>query len=57
MEKKRKRYKTPIDGVLFKKQSIFYKYLLYWADLEVRRAIDGMHLNNNVNWAPPGDIK
>ena len=31
-----------------KKQSIFYKYLPYWADLEVRHAIDGMHLKKNV---------
>jgi hypothetical protein len=46
--KKRKRDKSPIDGVPFKKQSIFYKYLLYWADLEVRHAIDGMHLKKNV---------
>ena len=46
--KKRKRDKAPIEGVPFKKQSIFYKYLLYWADLEVRHAIDGMHLKKNV---------
>ena len=46
--KKRKRNKAPIDGVPFKKQSIFYKYLPYWADLEVRHAIDGMHLKKNV---------
>ena len=46
--KKRKRDKAPIDGVPFKKQSIFYKYLPYWADLEVRHAIDGMHLKKNV---------
>ena len=45
---KRKRDKAPIDGVPFKKQSIFYKYLPYWADLEVRHAIDGMHLKKNV---------
>lgn len=25
----------PIEGVPFKKQSIFYKYLPYWPDLEV----------------------
>jgi hypothetical protein len=37
--KKRNRDKTPIEGVPFKKQSIFYKYLPYWADLE---AIDGI---------------
>ena len=46
--KKGKRDKAPIDGVTFKKQSIFYKYLPYWADLEVRHAIDGMHLKKNV---------
>ena len=45
---KRKRDKAPIDGVPFKKQSIFYKYLPYWADLEVRHAIDDMHLKKNV---------
>jgi hypothetical protein len=46
--KKRKRDKAPIDGVPFKKQSIFYKHLLYWVDLEVRHAVDGMHLKKNV---------
>ena len=46
--KKRKRDKAPIKDVPFKKQSIFYKYLPYWADLEVRHAIDGMHLKKNV---------
>jgi hypothetical protein len=46
--KKRKRDKAPIDGIPFKKQSIFYKYLPYWVDLEVRHAIDGMHLKKNV---------
>ena len=46
--KKRKRDKAPIEGVPFKKQSIFYKYLPYWADLEVPRAINGMHLKKNV---------
>ena len=30
--KKRNRDKTAIDGVPFKKQSMLYKYLLYWAD-------------------------
>ena len=46
--KKRKRDKAPTEGVPFKKQSIFYKYLPYWADREVRHAIDGMHLKKNV---------
>ena len=31
-----------------KKQSLFYKYLPYWADLEIHHAIDGMHLKKNV---------
>jgi hypothetical protein len=46
--KKRKRDKAPIEGVPFKKQSISYKYLPRWVDLEVRHAIDGMHLKKNV---------
>ena len=46
--KKRKRDKARINGVPFKKQSIFYKYLSYWADLEVRHAVDSMHLKKNV---------
>nr|AAM92812.1 putative transposon protein [Oryza sativa Japonica Group] len=33
---------------LFKKHSIFFKYLPYWKDLEVRHAIDVMHLEKNV---------
>jgi hypothetical protein len=47
-QEKRNRDKLPIDGVSFKKMSIFYKYLPYWQDLEVRHAIDGMHLKKNV---------
>ena len=46
--KKKNRDKAPIEGVPFKKQSIFYKYLPYWGDLEVRHAIGGMHLKKNV---------
>ena len=46
--KKKNRDKVPIEGVPFKKQSIFYKYLPYWGDLDVRHAIDGMHLKKNV---------
>ena len=45
---KKKNKEAPIEGVPFKKQSIFYKYLPYWVDLEVRQAIDGMHLKKNV---------
>ena len=47
-EKKRKRDKAPIDGIPFKKYSIFYKYLPYSADLKVCHAIDGMHMKKNV---------
>lgn len=32
----------------FKKHSILFKYLPYWKDLEVRHAIDVMHLEKNV---------
>ena len=32
--KKKNRDKAPIEGVPFKKQSIFYKYLPYWGDLD-----------------------
>jgi hypothetical protein len=46
--KKRNRDKPHIDGVPFKKMSIFYKYLSYWPDLEVRHFINGLHLKNNV---------
>ena len=46
--KKFKRTKPPIEGVPFKKQSIFFKYLPYWKDLEVPHAIDCMHLKKNV---------
>jgi len=43
-----KRDTPPIDGVLFKKMSIFFKYLPYWLDLAVRHSIDGMHIKKNV---------
>ena len=31
-------------GATFKKKSIFFEYLPYWKDLDVRHAIDGMHV-------------
>ena len=34
--------------MLFKKMSIFFKYLSYWQKLAVCHAIDGMHLQKNV---------
>jgi hypothetical protein len=45
---KRDRSTHHVPGIPFKKQSIFYKHLSYWPDLEVPRAIDGMHLKKNV---------
>ena len=36
------------EGDTFKKKSIFFKYLSYWKDLDVRHAIDGMHVQKNV---------
>src|SRR6266542_48463 len=36
------------DEPTFKKQSVFYKYLPYWEDLDVRHAIDVMHVEKNV---------
>ena len=44
----KKRDAAPIDGVPFKKMSIFFKYLPYWLDLAVRHSIDGMHIKKNV---------
>lgn len=35
-------------SVLVKKHSIFFKYLLYWPDLEIRHSIDIMHPEKNV---------
>jgi hypothetical protein len=43
-----KRDTPPIDGVLFKKVSIFFKHLPYWPDLAMRHSIDGMHIKKNV---------
>ena len=44
----RDRSTPPIEGVPFKKQSIFFQYLPYWPDLEVPHAIDAMHVQKNV---------
>lgn len=38
----------PIEGVPFKKKSIFFQYLKYWPELEVPHAIDAMHVQKNV---------
>ena len=44
---KRKKTPPPIH-MPFKKQSIFFKYLLYWKDLETYHNIDLMHVTKNV---------
>jgi hypothetical protein len=44
----RDRSTPPIEGVPFKKQSIFFQYLPYWPDLAVPHAIDAMHVQKNV---------
>jgi hypothetical protein len=44
-----KRKKTPTStDMSFKKQSIFFKYLPYWKDLETCHSIDLMHVTKNV---------
>jgi len=45
--KERKDVKTS-EGDTFKKMSIFFKYLPYWKDLDIRHAIDGMLVQKNV---------
>ena len=44
----RDRSTPPVEGVPFKKQSIFFQYLPYWSDLEVPHAIYAMHVQKNV---------
>ena len=46
--KKIKITKAPIEGMPFKKMSMFFKYLPYWKDLEVPHAVDAMHIKKNV---------
>jgi hypothetical protein len=46
-EHKRKKTPTPTD-IPFKKQSIFFKYLSYWRDLQTCHIIDLMHVTKNV---------
>jgi hypothetical protein len=37
----------PTPGATFKKSN-FFEYLSYWPELDVRHAIDGMHVQKNV---------
>ena len=47
--KGQKRKKTPtLTDIPFKKQSIFFKYLPYWKDLQTCHSIDLMHVTKNV---------
>ncbi len=48
-KRKRNEAKEPASASgPFKKHSIFFKYLPYWQDLEIRHSIDVMHLEKNV---------
>jgi hypothetical protein len=47
--KGQKRKKTPTStDMTFNKQSIFFKYLPYWKDLETCHSIDLIHVTKNV---------
>jgi hypothetical protein len=47
--KGQKRKKTPtLTNIPFKKQSIFFKYLPYWKDLQTCHNINLMHVTKNV---------
>jgi hypothetical protein len=47
--KGQKRKKTPtLTDIPFKKQSIFFKYLPYWKDLQIYHSIDLMHVTKNI---------
>jgi hypothetical protein len=46
-KKRKKNEKAPKDSP-FKKQLIFFKYLPYWKEFEIRHAIDAMHVTKGV---------
>jgi hypothetical protein len=46
-KKRKKTEKAPTDS-LFKKQSIFFRYLPYWKEFEIGHAIDTMHVEKGV---------
>ena len=48
----RDRSTPPVEGVPFKKQSIFFQYLPYQLDLEVPHAIDAMPKDGNGDPIP-----
>jgi hypothetical protein len=47
-DKKPRKDAKPTPGATFKKKSIFFEYLSYWPELDVRHAIDGMHVQKNM---------
>jgi hypothetical protein len=38
----------PTPGATFKKKYIFFEYLPYWKELDIRHTINGMHVQKNV---------
>jgi hypothetical protein len=46
-KKRKKNKKAPKDS-LFKKQSIFFRYLPYWKELKIGHAIDTIHVEKGV---------
>jgi hypothetical protein len=46
-KKSKKNEKTPKDSP-FKRQSIFFRYLLYWKEFETGHAINTMHVTKGV---------
>ena len=45
---KPRKHVKPIAGATFNKMSIFFNYLTYWKELDIRHAIDDMHVQKNV---------
>jgi hypothetical protein len=46
--KKRKKNEKAQKDSLFKKQSIFFRYLPYWKEFEIGHAINTMHITTSV---------
>jgi hypothetical protein len=47
-EKKRKKNEKASNDSLFKKQSIFFRYLICWKEFEISHAINTMHVTKGV---------
>jgi hypothetical protein len=46
--KKRKKNEKALNDSLFKKQSIFFRYLPYWKEFEIGHDINAMHVIKGV---------